>query len=530
MQVISIIETINMAVQYYRAGDMEQAERLCRKLLQSEPNHPEAYHLLGAIAYQRKQYDVAVELISTAIAGNQRIPQFYNTLGVALRAIGKFQEAIAAYQQAVSIKPDYAEAYNNMGNAFLSQRHYADAIEKYNQAVSLKPDYAEAYNSMAVALQYQGKYSAAIEKCNRALSLKPDYAQAYDTIASVMLKKGYHTEAIENYRQALRLKPDYAEAHTNLGMALLLCGRFEEGWAEYRWRLNNNKAIYPLHRELPCWDGSPFVGKRLLVLYEQGFGDNIQFVRYLPMVKDRGGTVICQMLKPLIGLLRGFPGIDELIDTSTDTKAAVKYDFYVPLLELPGIFGTNLENIPAVVPYLHADSAKVEQWRQKLVGTTFKVGIVWTGNPAHTEDSNRSCSLSHFVPLSEIPGILLYGLQKGKAVEQVKDLSGIISVINLADELNDFMDTAGVIENLDLVISVDTAVLHLAGAMGKPAWAILPFTSDWRWMLTRQDSPWYPTVRLFRQKRYGNWDDVFQRLAEELKILVGKQKRKSRKS
>jgi len=219
----------------------------------------------------------------------------------------------------------------------------------------------------------------------------------------------------------------------------------------------------------------------------------------------------------------------------------VKFDFYVPLLELPRIFGTTLETIPTEVPYLHADSAKAEYWQKKLVeygrfaclcdsrGKTrqqanrpYKVGIVWAGKPAHTEDNNRSCPLHNFVPLSKIPGVHLYGLQKGKAAGQVKDLAGRISVTNLADELNDFTDTAGVIENLDLVISVDTAVLHLAGAMGKQAWAVLPFTPDFRWMLDRQDSPWYPTVRLFRQRRCGNWDDVFQRVAGELKVLAGK--------
>ncbi len=523
MRVISPDETINIAVRYYHNGHMEQSERLCRELLQSEHDYPKAFHLLGAIAYQKKQYNTAIELIKKAIAGDRRIPQFYNTLGAAFRAVGKFEEAIIAYQQAISIKPDYAEAYNNMGNAFLSQRRYVDAVEKYNQAVVLNPGDVEAYNSMAIALQYQGKYSAAIEACNRALSLKPDYAQAYNTIASVMLKKGCHDEAIDNYKRALSLKPDYAEAHTNLGIAQLLNGRFEEGWSEYKWRLNINNAIN-LYNQLPCWDGSPFVGKRLLVRYEQGYGDNIQFIRYLPMVKSRGGTVICQMLRPLTGLFRGFPGIDELIDCALNNQDEVFYDFYVSLMELPGIFGTTLETIPGMVPYLHADPVKAEQWRKKLAGTGFKVGIVWAGKPVHTEDSNRSCQLKQFVPLSKIPGVRLYGLQKGEAAGQVKDLFGIISVINLADELNDFTDTAGVIENLDLIISVDTAVLHLAGAMGKPAWAVLPFTPDWRWMLTRQDSPWYPTMRLFRQEELTQWGAVFERIGRELKILAGKDK------
>ncbi len=523
----------NNGTQHYQAGHLNQAEKLCREVLQSNPNHPEALHLLGAIAYQNKQYSMAIELIGKAIAANQRIPQFHNTIGAALRAIGKFEEAIAAYKQAVLLRPDYAEAYNNMANAFSAQGRYADAVEKYNQVVSLNPDNVEAYNSMAVALQYQGKYTAALEKCNRALSLKPDYVEAYNTIASVLLKKGLYAEAIENYRQTLRLNPDYAEAHTNLGMALLLNERFEEGWAEYQWRLSDEKAFHLHHYQSPCWDGSSFAGRRLLVHYEQGFGDNIQFIRYLPMVKARGGTVLCEMLKPLIGLWRGFPGIDELIEASSNSKPAVKFDFHVPLLELPRIFGTTLETIPAEVPYLHADSTKAEYWRQRIAGTSFKVGIVWAGKPAHSEDSNRSCRLQHFAPLAKIPGVRLYSLQKGPAAGQISELPGTMTVKNPGEEFEDFTDTAAAIENLDLVISVDTAVLHLAGAMGKPAWAILPFTPDWRWMLNRQDSPWYPTMKLFRQKKRGQWEPVFQRVAEELRIMAAKSQKSevgSRKS
>lgn len=521
MHVVSTDETINIAVQYYQNGHLEQSERICQELLQSESGHPKVFHLLGAIAYKRKQYNKAIELIYKAIEGDPRIPQFYNTLGAVLRVVGRFEEAITAYKQAVSIKPDYAEAYNNMGNVFLSRRLYSDAVDKYNQAIVHNPGDVEAYNSMAVALQYLGEYITAIEMCNKALMIKPDYAQAYNTIASVLLKKGCHNKAIDNYKQALDLKPDYAQAHTNLGMALLLCGRFEEGWAEYKWRLNINNTVDSCNK-LSRWDGSSFAGKRLLVRYEQGFGDNIQFIRYLPMVKDRGGTVICQMLRPLVGLLRGFPGIDELIDCSLNNQGEVFCDFYIPLMDLPGMFGTTLETIPGGVPYLHADPDKAEQWREKLAGPDFKVGIVWAGKSVHTEDNSRSCQLNHFLPLSKIPNVRLFSLQKGQAAGQVRDLSGNIPIINLADEFFDFTDTAAAIENLDLVISVDTAVLHLAGAMGKPVWAVLPFTPDWRWMLDRQDSPWYPTMRLFRQKELAQWGPVFENIGRELEILASR--------
>jgi hypothetical protein len=230
------------------------------------------------------------------------------------------------------------------------------------------------------------------------------------------------------------------------------------------------------------------------------------------------------MLSPLIRLFHGFAGIDELTLASADKAPAAAFDLYVPLLNLPRIFRTTLENIPAGIPYLHADSAKTRYWRQKLAGPAFKVGIVWAGKPAHTEDKIRSCHLRDFLRLSKIPGVRLFGLQKGAAADQVENLGRKMALTNLGDELNDFTDTAAVIENLDLVVSVDTAVLHLAGAMGRPVWAILACSPDWRWMLDRQDSPWYPTMRLFRQRSYGDWGGVFQRVSQELEMLAGGQR------
>ena len=523
IQQTNTCDIVKAAAQQFEAGNLAQAEGLCREVLHSDPDYPMALHLLGAIAYKRGRYEEAIELIREAIARNRRVPQFHNTFGAVLRAMGKFEEAIVAYEQAVSLDAEYTQAYHNMGNILLLQRRYAAAIEKYERVISLEPQCAEAYNSMAIALQYQGRYDAAVEKCSQALSLEPDHPVALNAIASISTKMGHCVEAIEFYRRALQLKPDYAEAHCNLGMALLLTGRFEEGWNEYRWRLKTEKAAYPHRYGVPCWDGSFFVGKRLLVHYEQGFGDNIQFIRYLPMVKHHGGTVICEMLPPLFDLFQGFPGIDELIPASAERAPAVQFDLYMPLLELPRIFETTLETIPAGVPYLYADPAKAQYWRQRLVSRAFKVGIVWAGKPAHPEDRTRSCHLRDFLPLSKIPGLALFGLQKGAAAGQAEDLAPEMALTDIGAELDDFTDTAAVIENLDLIVSVDTAVLHLAGAMGKPAWAVLPFSPDWRWMLDRRDSPWYPTMRLFRQKSYGDWEDVFQRVSQELQMLAAGQ-------
>ncbi len=548
-------EAMEAAVQCCRAGRLGQAKELCRLVLQRDHNHPFALHALGAIAYQEGQYDEAANLVRKAIAANPRVPEFHNSIGVVFKALGKLEEAITAYEQAVFLKPDYAEAYRNMAVALQAQGsldaaiekckqaillkpdyaeaynhlgvvlddqgRYADAIENYSQALQLKPDYAEVYNNLGIALRAQARLTEAIAHCSRAIQLKPDSAEPYYNLADAQRDLGRCEQAIANYDRAIQLKPNCAQAHWNKALALLLSGNLLEGWKAYQWRRNPHLKIvtYPHRYELPRWDGSSFQGKTLLVHYEQGLGDTLQFVRYLPMVKGRGGRVILEARKPVIGLLRRFPGIDRLVEAS-DQKPAIQFDLHVSLMDLPQIFATTLDTIPCSVPYLHAAPEKIEHWGDQLAKTGLKVGIVWAGSPAHGKGHIRSCPLEHFAPLAGIPGVRLYGLQKGREAKQVEHLAGKVAVLNLADQFEDFTDTAAAIANLDLIISVDTAVLHLAGAMGKPVWALLPFTPDWRWMLNRQDSPWYPTMRLFRQKSLGDWRTIFHTVAEQLQILI----------
>ena len=515
-------ETLKTAVQHHQAGRLQEAEQLYQLVLETQPDHPVALHLLGIAAHQTGRDQEALELISKAIGQNGQIPQMYNSLGVVLKSLGKSQEAIAAYQQAISLKPDYAEAYSNMASALQLQGRYAEALENCRQAVQITPDYAEAYNNMAAALQAQGQYTEALEKAKQAVQLRPNYAEAYNTMASTLQSQGKNTEAIENYRHTLQLQPDYAEVHNNLGMALLLTGEFSQGWKEFEWRLVPELATYPHRYDVPRWDGSSFVSKRLLVHYEQGLGDSIQLSRYLPMVKALGGTVILEERKPLLGLFQQFSEIDELVEASPDSRPAVNFDIYVPFMSLAGILKTTLETIPAEVPYIRPDTEKAQNWQNRLSGPDFKVGIAWAGRATHKNDRNRSCTLEQFASLAEIDGVKLYGLQKGRAASQLNQLPNGMEITNLGEQFENFADTAAAIENLDLVISVDTAAAHLAGAMGKKVWTLLPFSPDWRWMLDREDSPWYPTMRLFRQEKWGDWDSVFSRLAQQLRLLVRK--------
>jgi len=537
-------------------GNHTMALEFIRKAIATNPQVPQFYNTLGLVHEGLGEYEQATLAYQEAISRHAHYAEAYHNMAIALQSQGQYAAAVEKCRQAVALKPDYAEAYNTMGYSLEKQQHYAEAATNYTQALQLKPDYVEVYNHLGVVLNELGRSAEAIENYKRALQIDPEYSEVYNNLGIALKKQeqfaeaitcfgqalhyepdfteahynlanslrdeGRCAEAIDSYLRAIRLQPDYAEAHWNMALTLLLSGNFTEGWKRYRRRRNTDLEILTdYHRSgKPRWDGTPFEGKRLFVHYEQGLGDNIQFVRYLPLVKARGGKVIFETLKPLIGLLKGFPGIDELVEYRPNEPTNVGFDVYASLFDMPNVFGTMMETIPAEVPYLFADPAKAEYWRGKLAGSGLKVGIVWAGSPEHGNDRYRSCKLACFAPLTKIDHVRLYALQKGEAVNQIDELTGMIPIIRLSGEFEDFTDTAAAIENLDLVISVDTSVLHLAGAMGKPTWALLPFSPEWRWMLHRPDSPWYPTMTLFRQKERTGWDPVFQRVAVELRNVI----------
>jgi len=537
------------AIALHRSARHEEALEKCRQAASISPEDPRTHHIMGFILQTQGRSAEAIDSYERAVSLNPDFAEAYDHLGVALSEQGRCDEAIESHKKAVELAPDYAGAYNNLAIALGSQNRFDEAISNYQQAlrldsglvdahynlanvlfeqgrneeaiagyrraIELRTDHAEAYNGLGRALKECGRIDAALENCERAIALNPALAEAHNNLGLLLRSQGCYDEAIERFEKAIQLRPDYANAHWNYSLALLSCGRFAEGWGEYRWRRKAKLgAILDSQRERGgTWDGSSFEGKRLLIRYEQGMGDSLQFVRYVPMVKSLGGTVIFETLKPLMSLLDRFGGIDELVEASRDGRPTVEFDLDVFILDLPGLLGTTVETIPAEAPYLFADQAKVDLWRGKLIGDEFKVGIVWAGSPKHTNDANRSCEPAKFKPLGEIDGVRLLGLQKGAAAEAETALP----FTNLGDELEDFADTAAVIENLDLVISVDTAVLHLAGSMGKEVWGLLPFDADWRWLREREDSPWYPTMKLFRQSMPGNWGDVFDCVAAELK-------------
>jgi hypothetical protein len=391
-------------------------------------------------------------------------------------------EAIACYERALEGSPDHGEAYNNLGSVFQQQGHLAESLACFQKALLSKPDFANAYSNLGTVLQEQGQL----------------------------------VKAIACYAKSLRLAPEFAEAHYNRAMILLCQENFGEGWAEFEWRLKC--ATYP-RREFnaPRWDGSRLAGGTLLVHAEQGLGDTLMFVRFLSEARKRCGNVVLEVPAALVPLLHA-SGFTTAVAFGTELPPC---HAHASLLSLPGIFQTTLATIPAEGPYLAADPERIEHWTDKLSETAgLKIGIGWQGNRSYACDRNRSIPLGEFAPLAGAPGVRLFSLQKGDGSEQLAESAGRFSIDDLGGKLDEeggaFMDTAAVMKNLDLVITSDTAIAHLAGALGVKTWVALPLVPDWRWFLTREDCPWYPTMRLFRQRTLGRWDEVFDHMARVL--------------
>lgn len=549
----TIEPTLEIALEHHRSGRAAEAAAAYRQMLARQPNHADALHLLGVLEGQSGRRESAIELIRRAIAFEPHFPAYHNNLGNLLREARRYDEAVAAYREAIRLRPDHAEACNNLGNVLSDAGDLGAAISAYRRAVELKPAYAEAWVTLGLALQASGRpleaaeaYRAAVrlkpdladahnnlgnvlhdlgqleasaDALSKAVELKPDFAEAHANLGVSLGDLGQNREAITAYRTAIRLNPELPEAHHNLGMILLQSGDFAEGWREYEWRWKCKSNRFPVNFTQPKWEGEDLRGRTILLHAEQGAGDAIQFVRYAPMVAERGGRVIVQCPRPLVRLFRQMPNAAQIIAAGDPLP---QFDLHCPLMSLPLAFATTLESIPANVPYVTPEPDVVQNWAQKLNGDggPLRIGLAWAGNPSHQKDKERSISLPSLAPLAAAKGITFYSLQKGTTAAQAARPPAGMALIDLTSELTDFADTAALIANLDLIITVDTAIAHLAGAMGKRTWVLLPFAADWRWMLARDDSPWYPTLRLFRQCAAGDWREVIDRVAAELVALT----------
>jgi len=502
------------AVQHY-----QEALVLC-------PDNADLWYQLGTTLLASQKLPEAAQALQQAIALRPDCANAYNNLGGALKKQGLYEEAIQCYKKGLALCSESAQLWYNLGTTLLAVPRLSEAAQALQQTITLQPDLAKAYTNLGNALLKMLRPSEAVKVLQQAIELQPDCADAHNNLGFALQSQGKVANAIAAFDRAIALNPPDPEVYNNRAQAILLSGDLARGFAEYEWRtkVGRYRRFYEGFDSQPRWGGGNFAGKRLLVYDEQGFGDVLQFCRYLPLVKARGGSVQFSTKQPLLRLFANFPGIDELIEQTAAAIARTQFDLTVPLLSLPHIFGTTLHTIPASIPYLTADQHSIAAWRSKMncSSTNLRVGLVWAGNPENIPGQIRTCGLKAMSPLAAIPGTTFYSLQTGAAAKEANTPPPGMRLIDLTDDIADFADTAALIMNLDLIISIDTAVAHLAGALGKPVWTLLPSAGEWRWLLARSDTPWYPAMRLFRQSTPGDWNGVMTVVAQELRMLAVK--------
>src|SRR5271165_4941885 len=492
----------------------------------------EMYFNRGNALYHTKRSEAAVASFDQAIALNADYADAYNNRGLALASLKRHAEALASYDAALALNADFALAYSNRGLVLKELNQFEAALASYDKAIALKPDFAEAHSNRGLVLKELNQYEAALASYDEAIALKPEFAEAHSDRGLVLKELNQLDAALADFDRAIALNAEFAVAYFNRAMAALMVGDFARGWRDYEWRWKGDSG--PIikdgrHLDQPCWLGEESIaGKTILLHSEQGLGDTLQFCRYTKWVADLGAKVILEVQSPLCGLLGNLQGVAQVV-TQGDPRPA--FDCYSPLMSLPLAFKTTLATLPAPIPYIRSDARKALFWKDKLgAKTRFRVGLVWSGGfRAHQPElwainDRRNVSLAKFASLKH-PDIEFYSLQKGQPAES--ELEHLASsnwdgprLIDWTGLLGDFSDTAALLEQLDLLISVDTSTAHLAGAMGKPVWVLSRYDSCWRWLLDRSDSPWYPTARVYRQASAGDWDGVIERVRSALHARV----------
>jgi tetratricopeptide (TPR) repeat protein len=505
-------------------GDTLAALACFRAALARRPDYVEAIANFAQALVDAGAYDDAVTACRHAIALRPGHAEAYLALGNALRGLARWEEAITAYRQALALRPNAAAAWNNLGIALTERGDLVAAVEALQRAILFEPANPALQTNLAATLRKLGDLDGALRACRLALELKPDHVEAYNGLGLVLADQSRLAESEAAFRQALALAPDYADAHLGLALTLLLQGRLPEGWAQYEWRWRCPPLVHlPRRFSKPLWDGSDLAGRTLLLHAEQGFGDTLQFVRFLAQAPAWGGPVVLECQPPLHRLLRmSFPAVPLV----ARGEPLPPFDVQAPLLRVPHLLGTTLDTLPAATPYLRVDAGLAAAWAARLAGPPGRrVGLVWSGNPDHREDHRRTLPPDYLAPLlaagaGAAPPVRFFSLQKGERAARLADLQAHAPVADLGPDLADFADTAAALLSLDLVITVDTAVAHLAGALGRPVWTLLAYAADWRWLRGRDDSPWYPTMRLFRQDGPGDWSPVIARVAAALQALA----------
>jgi len=538
---------MTLALREYQAERMAEVERLCLQILALDVRHPNGLYLLGMAGFKSGRFEMAERMIRRAIAVNPQQAFYHSNLGNTLKALGKLDEAIPCFERALQIDPNHSEACYNLGNTFLAQKNFDQAAAAFKRALKIRPDYVDALCNLGSVYRQQKKLDEAIECFRQALILSPEHADLNCNLGDALHAQGKVDEAIVYYRRTLELNPnhhkacnclcnahfdkgdlkqsvawceralaivpDYADARMNLCLLQLLQGDYADGWRNYETRW---KVYTPRTSSQPLWLGAPLNGARVLLHAEQGLGDSIQFLRYVPLVQAAGGRVMLDLPARLHRLAASLPGVLAMVDTGQPLPF---FDCHCPLMSLPLALGTTLETVPARVPYLAApaealNAAAALPWP----ASGLKVGLAWSGNPDHPKNHFRSVPLDLLETLLDLNGVHFFSLQMGPAAADLAARN--LPITDLAPVTGDMADTAAQMAHLDLIVTIDTSMAHLAGALARPVWVLLGHSPDWRWLLDREDSPWYPTARLFRQPINGDWTSVIERVRQALVELV----------
>jgi tetratricopeptide (TPR) repeat protein len=547
-----LAQAVEEAVGLYRQGRLADAEKICTRVLRARPDWFDALHLLGVIKLQGGKAGAACAHFEQALKLDPASAPAMSNLGMALAALNRDQEALAILDKAVALMPGSIEAISNRGNVLMKLNRAAEALAAFDGALALAPGFPGARANRGNALAALGRFEEALAQYDAVLAVLPTHAETYLNRGSALTALSRAAEAITAFDRAIALRPDYirahigrgsarqalnqqhealadferaialdkssADAHHNASLARLTLGDYRRGFEQYEWRWQ--RSGMPARRRnfgRPLWLGEyPLARKRILVAAEQGLGDCIQFARYVPMLADAGATVVLEAPPPLLSLLAGLDGAAEVVARGDPLPA---FDVYCPAGSLPRALRTEMSTIPAAIPYLQANEARIATWRDRIERLPKpRIAVVWSGSPDHANDRNRSMQLRQMVPLFALAAGFV-SVQRDLRPADAQELARQPSLTHVGDALADFDDTAAVLALVDLVITVDTSVAHLAGALGRPTFVLVPFCPDWRWMLARADSPWYPTARLFRQPAVGDWESVIARVAEAVRVL-----------
>jgi Flp pilus assembly protein TadD len=502
----------------------EEAVKLISAAIARDPGNGTYYSDLGIVYRQLGRMDEAIGYLGRATALSPYEHVFHVHLGETLLRMSRFEGAVASFRRALELRSDIPEAHNNLGTALAQMGRWEEAMASHRSALGWRPNFADAYNNLGIDFLETGRPAEAMTHFQRALELQPDMIESLLNMARALIAQGRFEEALEPHRRATAIRPDSAQAHQHLGRMLLLLGHYEEGWPEYEWRWLNPAAA-TIHRNLkaPRWHGEAVPKKSILLHCEQGFGDAIQFLRYVSLVRERA--------TPERLILECPPGLERLLAFQGDPHVKIvsrrpggelrlpAYYLHCPLLSLPLTLGI-FEPLPMAGPYLQADWLLQNAWHERLGSPVFRIGLAWAGNPDHLQDHQRSIAFEKLQPLLGVENVRFYSLQVDRGSGRAMAPLEKAGVVDLTGQITDFADTAALMMHLDLVISVDTAAAHLAGALGRKVWTLLPYVPDWRWGLEREETPWYPTMRLFRQPAVGDWEAVIRRVAEELRNAV----------